>query len=38
MLRHNVEAYLKGYNIDFVSKAIQHKPYSDLQSLLILTY
>ena len=32
-LRHNVEAYMKNFDICLASKAFWHKPYSNLQSL-----
>ena len=34
-LRHDVEDYLKGCDVCMTSKAVRHKPYGDLQSLLI---
>ena len=37
-LRHDVEAYVKGYDVCLVSKAVKHKPYSDLQSLPVPTH
>ncbi len=37
-LRRDVKAYVKGYNICLASKAVCHKPYKDLQSLLVLTH
>ena len=30
-LRHNVEVYIRGFNICLVSKAFRHKPYENLQ-------
>ena len=33
--RHNVEDYVKRYNICLTSKAVRHKPYGDLQSLQV---
>ena len=35
ILRHDIEAYVKGYDICLASKAVRHKPYGDLQLLLI---
>ena len=37
-LRHNVEVYLKGYDVCLALKAVKHKPYSDFQSLLVPTH
>ena len=37
-LRHDVEDYVKGCDICLAPKAVQHKLYSDLQSLPIPTY
>ena len=37
-LRHNVEAYVKGYDVCLALKAVKHKPYSDLQSLPVPTH
>ena len=37
-LRHSVEAYMKGCNVCLASKAVQPKPYGDLQSLLVPTH
>lgn len=34
-LCHNVEAYLKGFDVCLASKAVQNKPYNDLQLLSI---
>ena len=34
----DIEAYVKGCNICLGSKAVRHKPYSHLQSLLVPTY
>ena len=34
-LRRDVEDYVRGCNVCLASKAVQHKPYSDLQSLSI---
>ncbi len=34
----DVEAYVTGCNICLASKAVRHKPYSDLQSLSVLTH
>ena len=36
--RKDVENYVRGYDVCLTSKAIHHKPYGDLQSLLVLTY
>ena len=38
MLCHDVEGYLKGYNVCLALKAVRHKLYGDLQSLLIPTH
>ena len=38
ILRQDVEAYVKGYDVYLASKAVCHKPYGDLQSLPVLTY
>ena len=35
MLRRDVEDYVRGCDICLASKAIRHKPYGDLQSLLV---
>ena len=37
-LWHDVEAYVKGCNVCLASKAMKHKPYSDLQSLSVRTH
>ncbi len=37
-LKIDVEAYFKGCDVCLASKAMRHKPYSDLQSLLISTH
>ena len=37
-LRHDVKAYVKGCDVCLASKTVRHKPYSDLQSLPILTH
>ena len=37
-LCHDVEDYVKGCNICLASKAVQHKPYGDLESLPIPTH
>ena len=37
-LRHDVEAYVKDYNVCLALKAVRHKPYSDFQSLPIPTH
>ena len=37
-LLHNIEAYVKGCDICLALKAVRHKPYSDFQSLPILTH
>ncbi len=34
----NIEAYIRGCNICLASKAIRHKPYNNLQSLLVHTH
>ena len=34
----DVKAYVKGYDIYLTLKAVRHKPYGDLQSLLVLTH
>ena len=38
MLRHDVEDYVKRYNVCLASKTVRHKPYGDLQSLPVSTY
>ena len=38
MFRRDVEDYVKRCNICLASKAVQHKPYDDLQSLPIPTH
>ena len=35
---HNVKAHVKSYDVCLTSKAVRHKPYSDLQLLSILIY
>ena len=35
---HEMKDYLKGYNVCLALKAVQHKPYSDLQSLPVFTH
>ena len=37
-LRHNVEAYVKGWDVCLASKAVRHKPYDNFQLLLISTH
>ncbi len=37
-LQRDVEAYVKGYDICFASKAVCHKPYRDLQLLPVPTH
>ena len=37
-LRHDVEAYVKGCDVCLASKAVRHKPYSDLQLLPVPTH
>ncbi len=37
-LQQDVKAYVKGCYVCLASKAVHHKPYGDLQSLLILTH
>ena len=37
-LCHDIEDYVKGCDVCLASKAVQHKPYDDLQSLPILTH
>ena len=37
-MRHDVEAYVKSCDVCLVSKAVRHKPYSDLQSLSVPTH
>ena len=37
-LREDIESYVGGYNICLTLKAVRHKPYGDLKSLLIPTY
>ena len=38
MLRHDVDNYVKGCDVCLASKAVQYKPYGDLQSLPIPTH
>ena len=38
MLRHDIEDYVRGCDVCLASKAVRHKPYSNLQSLPIPTY
>ena len=38
MLCHNVDDYVKRCNVCLASKAVRHKPYGDLQSLLVFTH
>lgn len=38
MLQRDVKVYIKRCNVCLASKTVYHKPYSDLQSLPILTY
>ena len=38
MRRRDIEDYVRGCNICLASKAVQHKPYGDLQSLPIPTH
>ena len=38
MLCHNVDDYMKGYNVCLALKAVRHKPYGDLQSLPVPTH
>ncbi len=37
-LQQDVKAYVKGCDVCLASKAVHHKPYGDLQSLLIPTH
>ena len=37
-LRHDVEAYVRGCDVCLASRAVRHKPYSNLQSLPISTH
>lgn len=37
-LWHNVKAYIKGYNVYLALKVVRHKPYDNLQLLLISTH
>ena len=37
-LRHNIKAYIKGFDVCLTLKAVKHKLYSDFQSLPIPTY
>ena len=37
-LRHDVEAYVKGYDVCLAFKTVRHKPYGDLQFLPVLTH
>lgn len=36
--RHNVESYIKNYDVYLASKAMKYKLYGDLQSLLVPTH
>lgn len=38
MLQRDVEVYIKGYNVYLALKAVCHKFYGDLQSLLVSTH
>ena len=38
LLYHNIKTYVWGYNLCLISKTVCHKPYKNLQSLLILTH
>lgn len=38
MFRHNIKAYVKGYNIYLALKLMRHKPYKDLKSLPVPIY
>ncbi len=38
MLRQDVKAYVKGCDVCLASKTVHHKPYGDLQSLLVPTH
>ena len=38
MLRRDIEDYVRGCDVYFASKAVRHKPYGNLQSLLISTH
>lgn len=37
-LWHNIKAYVKAYYMCLALKAVNHKPYDDLQSLPVLIY
>ena len=37
-LRRDVESYVRGCDICLTSKTVRHKPYGDLQSLLVPTH
>ncbi len=37
-LKKNVKAYVKGCDVCLTSKAVRHKPYSNLQAMLIPTH
>ena len=37
-LRHDVEVYVRGCDVCLASKAVRHKPYGNLQQLLVPTY
>ena len=37
-LHHDVDNYVKGGNVCLALKAVQHKPYGDLQSLPVPTH
>ena len=37
-LKRDVESYIRGCDVCLTLKAVRHKPYGDLQSLLVLTH
>ena len=38
MLRRDIKDYIRGCDVYLALKAVRHKPYSDLQSLPVLTH
>ena len=38
MLRRDIEVYVRGCDVCLASKTVRHKPYGDLQSLLMPTH
>ena len=37
-LCHDIEVYVKGYDVCLASKSVKHKPYENLWQLPVLTY